>query len=343
MRILFIFFVILFCFNEFKLFGADRKVLLIGIDGLRSDVVLQAYTPNIKYLATNGFGTFDSWHQDITISGPSWSSILCGVYHNKHGVLDNSFRGSCYKEYPMINTLGKRINPNLKFGMYMEWDKLARQCKQLQWDQIIEGKLGRTGRTQKEGSQWLMQSDLDFYFIYLGAADCIGHVSGFSLNNPFYVNAVERIDKAVGSFIEAINNRPNYEKEDWLILLTTDHGGYMFSHGGLSVHERKLIWIAYSDRIKKRNLQSVDCGNLNDVCNPYSAKEVRACPVQVDIVATSLDHLLYRENQDLFSCSDCNIEGKSWLTEMGLFSSRSSELYMALNGSVIPANKRVKF
>ncbi|MBK6860225.1 MAG: alkaline phosphatase family protein [Saprospiraceae bacterium] len=339
MRDLFLIILIVFSCITFSLYGAERKVLLIGIDGLRSDVAFLANTPNIKYLANNGFGTYNSWHQDITISGPSWSSILCGVYHDKHGVLDNSFNGACYTKYPMINTLGKRINPNLKFGMYMEWDKLANQCKQLQWDELIEGKLGRTGRTQREGSQWLKQTDLDFCFIYLGAADCIGHISGFSLNNPFYVNAVERIDKAVGSFIEAINSRPNYENEDWLILLTTDHGGYLFSHGGLSVSERQLVWIAYSDRIKKVKVQTVDCGNMNDACNPYTSKDYRSCPVQVDIVAASLDHLLYRENQDLYSCSNCNIEGRSWLNEMGLSNSRTNDTYIALNGSGLHGRK----
>lgn len=311
-------FVALYLIVVSSLFGGSRKVLLIGIDGLRSDAVLNSYTPNIKYMASNGFGTYSSWHQDITVSGPSWSSILCGVYHDKHGVIDNSFAGASYSKYPMINTLGKRADSNLKFGMYMEWDKLAEQCRSLEWDELIQGKIGRTRRTQKEGSQWLMQSNLDFYFIYLGAADCIGHVSGFSLNNPFYINSIERIDQAVGSFLNAIHKRPNYQEEDWLILLTTDHGGYLFSHGGLTDSERQLIWIAYSDRITNMHPEGVDCGNLNDSNNPYNSKDFRKCPVQVDIVATALDHLLYKNYADLFSCNNCAIEGRSWLTEMGL-------------------------
>jgi hypothetical protein len=57
--------------------GQRRKVLVIGIDGTRSDALQQANTPNLDSLAINGFHSYDSWQIDITVSGPSWSSIMC--------------------------------------------------------------------------------------------------------------------------------------------------------------------------------------------------------------------------------------------------------------------------
>ncbi|MBK8659915.1 MAG: alkaline phosphatase family protein [Bacteroidetes bacterium] len=63
----------------------DRKVLIIGIDGTRSDALQQANVPNLDALIANGLYTYDAWHCGITVSGPSWSTIMTGVWWNKHG------------------------------------------------------------------------------------------------------------------------------------------------------------------------------------------------------------------------------------------------------------------
>ena len=69
-----------------------RKVLIIGIDGTRSDALQDANTPNIDAILFNSFFTYEAWHHGITISGPSWSSILTGVEYTKHGVRDNTYQ-----------------------------------------------------------------------------------------------------------------------------------------------------------------------------------------------------------------------------------------------------------
>ena len=67
-----------------------KKVLVIGIDGCRSDVLEGANTPNIDNLIDDGIFSPDALNDDITISGPGWSAILCGVWSNKHGVVNNN-------------------------------------------------------------------------------------------------------------------------------------------------------------------------------------------------------------------------------------------------------------
>ena len=41
--------------------------------------------------------------------------------------------------------------------------------------------------------------------------------------------------------IEAVKARPTYETEDWLILITSDHGGYVRGHGGSTLMERMMF------------------------------------------------------------------------------------------------------
>ncbi len=83
-----------------NLAAQNGKVLLIGIDGCRADAILLANTPNIKGLLPHATYSFDALTHYPTWSGPGWSSMLTGVWEDKHGVLDNTFAGSHYDLYP---------------------------------------------------------------------------------------------------------------------------------------------------------------------------------------------------------------------------------------------------
>lgn len=82
------------------LVNAQNKVLILGLDGCRSSALLAANTPNIDTLLNHATYSFDALTQYPTWSGPGWSSMLTGVWEEKHGVLDNSFLGSNYNNYP---------------------------------------------------------------------------------------------------------------------------------------------------------------------------------------------------------------------------------------------------
>lgn len=247
---------------------------------------------------------------------------MCGVYHPKHGVKNNSFKGKNYHKYPMIPIIAKQYNSELKFGMYMEWNKLYKNAQDQGWDEIKKGRIMGTEHTAKNASEWICNSDMDLYFIYFGKADYIGHITGFSKYNPLYKWALQDIDRGVHKVISSLQCRLDYINEDWLILLTTDHGGHQHDHGGLSDNEREVFWIAYSDRIIKNEICGIDCGNLNDSCNPYNFGLKRHIPVQPDIAVTALHHLLYTNYCESEVSSRYSFDGVSWLQQMGLCSEK---------------------
>ena len=86
----------------------NRRVLLVGIDGVRSDAMQAADTPNMDALSAVGAVSYDAFAggipgtatQQITSSGTGWSSILTGTWTNRHGVTSNSFSGDNYENYP---------------------------------------------------------------------------------------------------------------------------------------------------------------------------------------------------------------------------------------------------
>jgi hypothetical protein len=87
----------------------------------------------------------------------------------------------------------------------------------------------------------------------LDLVDHEGHVSGFSPDNPAYVAAASRAFGMVETLLDAIAARPSRSDEDWLVILTADHGGKGRFHGGQSPEERAVFileWEAGGGRPK---------------------------------------------------------------------------------------------
>ena len=78
----------------------------------------------------------------------------------------------------------------------------------------------------------------DFVFIIYEDTDSAGHDFGFTYNNPAYKNGFRTEDAYGYEVIKAIESRETYETEDWLIIVTSDHGGIGTGHGGPSIQER---------------------------------------------------------------------------------------------------------
>ena len=78
----------------------------------------------------------------------------------------------------------------------------------------------------------------DFIFSTLEYTDHQGHNTGFGPTNPKYVSAFRDAESTGVDIIDTIKARSTYDTEDWLILITTDHGGFGTGHGGPSIEER---------------------------------------------------------------------------------------------------------
>ena len=95
---------------------AQTYSLVVGVDGLGPYGIDAAATPFIDSLADGSWGglgyrgaiTLQAYAggvvgtptQQVTMSGPGWSSILTGVWNDQHGVTDNTFAGSHYAQWP---------------------------------------------------------------------------------------------------------------------------------------------------------------------------------------------------------------------------------------------------
>ncbi|MFN8285333.1 MAG: alkaline phosphatase family protein [Chitinophagales bacterium] len=310
----------------------NRKVLLLGIDGCRSDAFQQANTPNIDALLPNSLYCYDTWHVGITWSGPSWSSILTGVNWNKHLVTNNNFSSTNFVQYPPIATLAKQVNPNLNSSIVAEWDPLIDNITNGGWSRTIRTVDGSTYPTADSAVLELQNPDIDFLFTYFDAVDLAGHTTTFSPSNPFYINAIQKVDTAIGQVLTALQNRPTYANEDWLILIVTDHGGTSFFHGGNSNEERHIWWMASGSAVAHQQLSmqdpgSYNCGNnsvFDSTC--VDVAKLKAAPAQNDAAVTALHHLIYTSGINPETKPEWNLDGKSWLLNPAGITENENEL-----------------
>lgn len=209
------------------------KVLLIGIDGVRIDVLAEVPTPNIDRLATTGTFTQRTRTTTPSVSGPSWSSMLTGVWPEKHGVTDNAFGGRRYDAYPGFLTRIEQARPELSTFAVVDWTPLMELeggstavGPEVDRRELLDGyELGwaeADARATALAMEELSSGDPDAMFVYLGNADETSHQTG-SIGEP-YREAIAIADRQVGMLVDAVRARPTYGSENWLILVSTDHG-----------------------------------------------------------------------------------------------------------------------
>ena len=107
---------------------ATKKVLLIGLDGIRVDILAKAHTPHIDALIAQGAYSDNAYTRMPTKSGPGWSSIVTGVWADKLGV--NFYDGNDlskydFATYPDFLTRIERVNPAINTLAIVVWPPLG--------------------------------------------------------------------------------------------------------------------------------------------------------------------------------------------------------------------------
>lgn len=260
---------------------ATPKVLLVGWDGVRPDILREVPTPTLDALAAAGTFSENSSTARPTVSGPCWSSILIGVWPEKHGVHSNDFTSNDYEAFPDVFTRIETVRPELATFAAADWLPLVTEDAggPLIGDAIDEkvvlngydlGWLEADSVSVELTLEELETGDPDVLFVYIGAPDEISHnIGGIGAE---YRDAIVTADRHLGRLLEAIRARPAFPGEDWLILVTTDHGRTEEGgHGGDSPEEATVFYLASGP--------SAEVGTPSDP------------PASVDLVATALAHL----------------------------------------------------
>ena len=225
-------------------------VLVVGIDGVRLDVLRATQTPNIDAVAAAGFlAPIRIDDATPTWSGPCWATIVTGVSVARHNICHNVFTGHRLSEYPDFLTLAS-MSGRRSYLSVGSWEPLATAaCGGPLFaapDRVTFTSYGidcdrGDEAAVRDAVRELAEADYAVAFVYLGDVDETGHEYGVG---DLYTSAIERADERVGRLLVALRGRPDFAAEDWTVILVTDHGHVdEGGHGGDSDEER-TAWVA---------------------------------------------------------------------------------------------------
>lgn len=248
----------------------DKKAVLIGYDGVRADTFRDLDTHETSalnavledgghaYLSYAGGINFPYYNIQATDSAPGWTSIITGELYYKTGVLWNDYEKD--DKYPTL--MKSLIDDSLadKTSFYSAWGSYisttlnsenesnkaagynANYVDAAQY--VTEKKYEEAGADIDAAVTDLTVADLqnddcsDFIFALYESTDEYGHAAGFHPDSEPYMKAFAFEDGLARQIVDSVKARPTYDQEDWLIVITTDHGGFNHAHGYCMVMER---------------------------------------------------------------------------------------------------------
>ncbi|MGV0625637.1 alkaline phosphatase family protein [Mycolicibacter minnesotensis] len=238
---------------------AAEHVLLIGLDGVNLSKVLEyAYGDDsgFKTAMDQGVTGTATVINHTTLSGPSWSTILTGVWDDKHGVFNNLFRPEVYSQWPSVFNLIEYHKPEIETTIISNWEYLNQLADAGNYpvDNNIfvsagdspadsDGQVTALTIAQILGTADNPDDISSFLFSYQSQADHAGHE--FAGGSEEYMQAIINLGTNLQQILAAIAQVQAITGDDWSILITTDHGhqqtvtlpGLSIGHGFQSPNE----------------------------------------------------------------------------------------------------------
>ena len=218
--------------------GAEPRVLFVGIDGMRPDAMLAADTPTYDALMEHAAWSPEaSTHLSTsTDSSAGWTSLVTGVDSDKHGVLNNSSLD--LRDYDYATFAQRATDAGLTVSLIAQWAPFATPIHEA--GAATFRMIGGYDFVVEQTVEELETQDRELTVVHLDEVDHAGHATGFSPDNPAYIEAIELHDAHTGQLLDTILARETIADEDWLILVVTDHGGRSTSHGPMDIWRQRI-------------------------------------------------------------------------------------------------------
>jgi len=253
------------------------KAVFIIVDGIPADVLETTSTPVLDAISEIGGygrayvgGATGEESESPTSSAIGYNNLLTGTWANKHNVYDNQVDDPNY-DYWDIFRIAKAHDPSLQTAVFSTWtdnrtkllgdgleeaggkkvdyafDGFELDLERFPHDLLRNYIRNIDELVTDETARYIDSDGPDLSWVYLEYTDDVGHGYG---DGPEMTAAVEFMDGQIGRIWNAVQNRQRDNDEDWLIIITTDHGRDAKTgqgHGNQTQRERTTWIVTNSD------------------------------------------------------------------------------------------------
>lgn len=232
-----------------------KHVILIGLDAMSARGLQRAHTPNFNYMIDNGAVSIKARCIRSTSSSQNWMSMVSGTIPEMHGVTDNDWEPDQKIIEPSVkNKIGlfptifddiKTQRPDAKVYMFYEWTGQDRMYDTSVADKAVTGL--DYDQTLIQAIDAFFQDKPEFLFVSINQTDHVGHESGHESRE--YLDCITHFDHIIGGLVKRLQEADMLDET--VLIVTADHGGLGFSHGGDSEAELEIPVIIYGGNVTK--------------------------------------------------------------------------------------------
>jgi hypothetical protein len=237
------------------------NVLVIGVDGTNLSRILgDDRNQNFFDLMEDSTTAASSIVGHTTISNPSWTAILTGVWGEKTGVINNVFTPWTYDNWPTVFNQLEAHNSDIQTTTIADWNVINAisgagsipvdeniYVPQIEGDTDWSETDDAVGAATVDAIENTPEGVPSFLFSYFVGVDENGHMHGGA--SPQYADAIVNVDENLGDILAAVEawETAHPEEGEWTIIAVTDHGHQPqlgFGHGFQTPDETATFVIA---------------------------------------------------------------------------------------------------
>jgi len=211
-----------------------RHLVFIGLDGWGGVYVPDADMPTVKRMMSYG-----AWNLDVrgvlpVKSWPNWTSFFCGAPPEQRD----------REDFPSIFTLVKNNEQAKKSAFFYEWNDLREICP----DETAEKQeISSDLESARKVAAYITEKKPVFTAVMFNEPDLIGHAKRWG-SAAYYAKLTE-MDGLIAVIEQAVKDAGIYDST--VFILSADHGGSFYGHGGNFSRQRKVPLIIYGSGIKE--------------------------------------------------------------------------------------------
>ena len=210
--------------TEKVVFALNNKVILISIDGIRSDGLKTCGNPYVKELESSCAYTYSASSMIPSVTFPCHFSMTHSVTPQRHGILSNTY----VPQVRPVAGIFEKINAvGGVSSMFYGWEPLRDIASpgSLRFSTYINAYAKESSDTvlTDEAIRNIEEEHPDFVFLYMVETDEKGgHDNGW-MSEEY----LRRISVAIDNVKRIIDNFG----EEYSVIVMADHGGHDRSHG----------------------------------------------------------------------------------------------------------------